>query len=363
MARLLHRVLICAIMVQFILSGMSGIISHVASQADTVARNAHSITSAFCELPIPFKDAICTRTGDVPMSPFNPNVAHFSGWYPFLINEDIHGPAVDLAIRKAANATSTVRALVRGSDLSQWHEISDKLKDFLQRAWACEVTSGTHIALVKTVIDESVIYNPREPCIDNGYFRMSLENDSVFAKLQADLHIGLLPRVVTFKWARRTEHTILEALMIVEDAATTHARHLFTHGDSVYQGLRFLESIALDISSLLALEIVSLKREKDEVVTKLSTTFGMHCGALRNLEGRLSDLGCISDHWREARDLLSLGIYAFNGVRSDLAALSERQAGPKSARLYVLVDQQNQYLKGWVRRLEARRVLMPGQVY
>ena len=151
--------------------------------------------------------------------------------------------------------------------------------------------------------------------------------------------------------------------MIVKDAAMTHARHLFAHGDSVYQGLHFLESIALDISSLLALEIVSLKHKKDEVVTKLSTTFSMQRGTLRNLEGRLSDLRCIIDHWREARDLLSLGIYAFNGVRSNLAALSERQAGPKSARLYVPVDQQNQYLKGWVRRLEARRVLMLGQVY
>lgn len=118
-ACLLHHVLICAIMVQFILSGMSGIISHVASQADTVAWNAHSITSAFCELPIPFKDAICTRTGDVPMSLFNPNVAYFLGWYPFLINKDIHGPAVDLAICKVANATSTMLALVQGSDLSQ----------------------------------------------------------------------------------------------------------------------------------------------------------------------------------------------------------------------------------------------------
>jgi len=151
--------------------------------------------------------------------------------------------------------------------------------------------------------------------------------------------------------------------MIVEDAATTHAHHLFAHGNSVYQGLCFLESITLNILSLLASEIVSLKCEKDEVVTKLSTTFGMHCGALQNLEGQLSDLGCISDHWREARDLLSLGIYAFNGIQSNLAALSEHQAGPKSTRLYIPVDQQNQYLKGWVRRLEARQVLMLGQVY
>ena len=131
----------------------------------------------------------------------------------------------------------------------------------------------------------------------------------------------------------------------------------------MYQGLRFLESIALDISSLLASEIASVRRKKEEVVSKLSTAFGMHRGTLRILEGRLSDLQCISDHWREARDLLSLGIQAFNGVQSDLAALSEHRAGPKSACLYVLVDQQKQYFKGWVRRLEARRVLMPAQVH
>jgi len=153
-ARLLHCVLICTIMVQFILSGMSGITSHVASQVDTVARNAHSITLAFCALPMPFKDVICTRTGDVPTPLFNPNVDRFSAWHPFLVDEDVHGPAIDLAIRKAANATSTVLALVRASDVSQRHEISDKLKDFLQRAWACEVTSGAHVALIKTAIDE-----------------------------------------------------------------------------------------------------------------------------------------------------------------------------------------------------------------
>lgn len=157
MTCLFHRVLICIVVVQFILSGISGITSHVASQADTVARNTHSITLAFCALPIPFKDAICPRAGDVPMFPFNPNVDHLSPWHPFLINEDVHGAAIDLAIRKAANATSTVLALVRASDISQRHDISDKLKDFLQRAWACEVASGTHVALIKTAIDEYVI--------------------------------------------------------------------------------------------------------------------------------------------------------------------------------------------------------------
>ncbi len=192
---------------------------------------------------------------------------------------------------------------------------------------------------------------------------MSLGNDSVFAKLHADLHMGLLLRLMTFNWAHQAEHAILEALAIAKGATTTHACRLFVHGDLVYQGLRFLESIALDISSLLASEIASVKCKKEEVVSKLSTAFGMHRGALRILEGQLYDLQCISDHWREARDLLSLGIQAFNGVRSDLAALSEHQAGPKSARLYVPVDQQKQYFKGWVRRLEARRVLMPAQVH
>lgn len=87
-----------------------------------------------------------------PISPLNPN--HPPAWHPFLINEDVHGPAVDLAIRKTANATSVVLALVRASDLSQRHELSDKLKGFLQRAWGCELTSGAHLALVKTAIDE-----------------------------------------------------------------------------------------------------------------------------------------------------------------------------------------------------------------
>ncbi|KAH9030770.1 hypothetical protein EDB85DRAFT_2146500 [Lactarius pseudohatsudake] len=91
-------------------------------------------------------------------------------WHPFLINEDIHGPAVDFAIRKATNATSVVLALVRASDLSQRHELSDKLKDFIQRAWASELSSGSHIALVKTVIDE-----------------MLLEHDAMFAKLRCEL--------------------------------------------------------------------------------------------------------------------------------------------------------------------------------
>jgi len=47
-----------------------------------------------------------------------------------------------------------VLALVRASDLSQYHEISDKLKDFLQHMWECELTSGAHIALVKTAFAE-----------------------------------------------------------------------------------------------------------------------------------------------------------------------------------------------------------------
>jgi len=179
-----------------------------------------------------------------------------------------------------------------------------------------------------------------------------LESDSVFTKLQADLYSGLL-RFVTFAWSRSAEHAILEALTTAEEAATTHACRLVAHGESVYQTLRFLESVALDISSMLATELATIKREKEEIISKLSTTFGMHRGALRILEGRLVDLCYISDLWREANDLLSLAIHAFNSVRSDLAALSEHQTSPQSARLHVPVNQQNRYFKEWVRRFEA----------
>ena len=85
---------------------------------------------------------------------FNPNIEHSLAWHPFLINEDVHGPVVDFAIRKTANTTSSVLTLVQASDLSRQHEISDKLKDFLQRTWACEVASGVHLALVKTAVDK-----------------------------------------------------------------------------------------------------------------------------------------------------------------------------------------------------------------
>jgi hypothetical protein len=144
-----------------------------------------------------------------------------------------------------------------------------------------------------------------------------------------------------FNWARQVENMILEVLATAEDATTTYAYCLFVHGDLVYQSLRFLKSTALDILSLLATEIAFVKREKEEVILKLTTTFGMYRGTLHVLESRLSDLQCITDHWREVRDLLSLGIHVFNGIRSNLAALSEHQTGPKTACLYVLVDQQN----------------------
>jgi hypothetical protein len=88
------------------------------------------------------------------LSPLVSNAGHAKSWHPFLINEDIHGPAVDFAIRKAANVTTVVLALVRASDLTQRHGLSDKLKDFLQRAWASELATASHVALVKIVIDE-----------------------------------------------------------------------------------------------------------------------------------------------------------------------------------------------------------------
>jgi hypothetical protein len=151
--RLLHCILIYSVIAQFILCGISGVTSHLASQAHTVARNTHSITLAVCALPVPFKNLFCMGIGNKPLSPSD-HVDNPPAWHPFLINEGIHGPAVDFAIRKAANTTSVVLAFVRASGLSQRHELSDKLKDFLQRAWASEHSSGAHLSLVKTVIDE-----------------------------------------------------------------------------------------------------------------------------------------------------------------------------------------------------------------
>ena len=171
-------------------------------------------------------------------------------------------------------------------------------------------------------------------------FRMLLENDSVFTKLQVDLCPGLLSRLVTFNWACQSKHAILEALATAEDATTTHARHLVVHGESVYNNILFLESAAVDISSLLATEVAVAKREREEIDARISNIFGMHRGALRILDGRLADLHCISNLWKEARDLLSLGIHVFNGIQSNLTALSEHKTSPKTARLHVPADQQ-----------------------
>ena len=154
-SRLLHFILIYTVIVQFVLSGMSGVTSHLASQAHTVARNTRSITLAVCTLPlVPFKTLFCAGINNEPPSPLHPNVDRSPAWHPFIIDEEMHGPAVDFAILKAANATSIVLAFVRASDLSRRHELSDKLKDFLERAWASELSSGAHLSFVKTVIDE-----------------------------------------------------------------------------------------------------------------------------------------------------------------------------------------------------------------
>ena len=153
-AHFLCHILIFTALVQFILSEMSGITLHLASQAHTMAQNTQSITLAICALPVPFKDLICSRISNEPLSTFNPNIEHSLAWHPFLINEDVHGPAVDFAIHKMANTTSSMLMLVQASDLSQRHEISDKLKDFLQCMWACEVASGVHLTLIKTAVDK-----------------------------------------------------------------------------------------------------------------------------------------------------------------------------------------------------------------
>jgi hypothetical protein len=141
------------VLLHLILYGMLGVTSHLASQAHTVVRNTCSIMSAVCALPVPYKNVLCTGIGNE-LSPLVPDAGHVKSWHPFLINEDIHGPTVDFAIHKAANVTTIVLALIRASDLTQCHGLSDKLKDFLQCAWASELSTASHVALVKTVIDE-----------------------------------------------------------------------------------------------------------------------------------------------------------------------------------------------------------------
>ena len=152
LARFLRCVFIFVISVQLILSGMTGVTSHLVSQAHAVARNTRLITLAVCALPVPFKNVFCTGIGNELLPPLAHG--HSLSWHPFIINEDIHGPAVDFAIRKSTNITSVALALVRASDFTQRHELSDKLKDFLQRAWVAEFSSASHLALVKTVIGE-----------------------------------------------------------------------------------------------------------------------------------------------------------------------------------------------------------------
>lgn len=191
---------------------------------------------------------------------------------------------------------------------------------------------------------------------------MLLEHGSIFAKLQADLHPGFLSKLMTFNWARQAEQAILGALAISGDTTTAHARRLVEHGESVYHSLRLLESIALEISSLFAVEGASIEREKEEIHSRVLTFFGRHRRDLRGLDRRGAELHRINRLWMEARDSLSLGIHAFNGVRSDLTALCEHQSGPKTARLHLPADEQDRSIKGWVRRLNARRVLMPAQV-
>lgn len=192
---------------------------------------------------------------------------------------------------------------------------------------------------------------------------MLLEHDSIFAKLQADLHPGWLSRLIVFNWARYSKQAILEALALVGNAMTAHTRRLVMLGESVHHDLYRLESIALEISSLLVAEGAAVKRKRDEINSNVLTLFGGNRGMLRNLEGRDADLHHINNLWREARDSLSLGVHAFNGVRSDLTALSDHQGSPTPARLYVPVDKQDSNFKGWMRRVDARRVFMPAQVH
>lgn len=147
----IFRIIILYITItELLLSAMSGVTSHVA----LLAQRTHVIASAVCGLPIPFANLLCAGIRSEAHSPVELNMDHSPTWHPFLINEDLHGPAVDFAIRRAANTTSVVLAFVRASDLPRRHEITDKLKDFLQGACVSELSSATHLSLVKLVIDE-----------------------------------------------------------------------------------------------------------------------------------------------------------------------------------------------------------------
>jgi hypothetical protein len=152
--KILHLIIICIATIELFLLAILGVTTNVASHAHAVAQNTRAIASTICALPVPFANLLCAGIRNEAHSPVELNMAHSPAWHPFLINEDLHGPAVDFAIRKAANTTSVVLAFVRASDLPRRHEISDKLKDFLQGAWRSELSSAAHLSLVKIVIDE-----------------------------------------------------------------------------------------------------------------------------------------------------------------------------------------------------------------
>jgi hypothetical protein len=151
---ILRLIIVYTVTVEFILLAILGVTSHIVSQAQAVARNTRAIASAVCALPLPFASLVCAGTRNEAHSPVEINMDHSPAWHPFLINEDLHGPAVDFTMRKAANTTSVVLAFVRASDLPRRCEISEKLKEFLQGAWASELSSAAHLSLVKIVIDE-----------------------------------------------------------------------------------------------------------------------------------------------------------------------------------------------------------------
>lgn len=108
---------------QFTLSGMSGVISHLASQAHTVAQNTCLITLAIYTLPLPFTNLFYAGINNEALFSFDPNVDCSPACHPFLIDKEIHGPAVNFAILKAANMTFIILAFVWASDLSRHHEL------------------------------------------------------------------------------------------------------------------------------------------------------------------------------------------------------------------------------------------------
>jgi hypothetical protein len=125
---------------------------------------------------------------------------------------------------------------------------------------------------------------------------MLLEHDSIFTKLQADLHPSWFSRLFVFNWACYSKQAILEALALVGNAITAHTRRLVMHGESVHHDLHCLESIALEISSLFAAEGAAVKRKREEINSKVFVTDLQGPPSERTQSDKMRDLKSLAQY-------------------------------------------------------------------